>query len=115
MTNANFYCMVEIVFIFDNDYTLRSESGTTVKRDDNPFQPGKYLISTADSLMANNEPWLVYMGNVPPESSNPEFHDAVRKRECGCVITGQRAINGAYGFWAAYEATHIFPLEHTEH
>ena len=115
MTNANFYSMVEIVFIFDNDYTLRSESGTTVKRDDNFFQPGKYLISTADSLMANNEPWLVYTGNVPPESSNPEFHDAVRKRECGCVITGQRAINGAYGFWAAYEATHIFPLEHTEH
>ena len=29
MTNANFYSMVEIVFIFDNDYTLCSESGTT--------------------------------------------------------------------------------------
>ena len=115
ITKANFYSMVEIVFIFDNDYTLCSESGTTVKRDDNPLQPGKYLIRTVGSLMVNNEPWLARTGNVPPETSNPEFRHAVRKRDRGCVITGQRAIYGAHGFWTAYKATRIFPLEHTEH
>ena len=71
MTNANFYSMVEIIFIFDNDYTLCYESGTTVQRDDNPLQAGKYLINTAGSLMVNNEPWLVRTASTPAEASTP--------------------------------------------
>jgi len=97
MTNSNFYSMVEIAFIFDKGYTLRYEGGTIVQRDDNPLQPGKYFISTAGSLMANNEPWLVRTANVPPETSNTEFDDVVRKRDGGCVITGMRAPNAVYG------------------
>ena len=60
MINANFYSMVEIVFIFDNDHTLRrKQSDTTVQRDNDLLQAGKYLINTAGSLKVNNEPWLV--------------------------------------------------------
>ena len=50
MTNANFYSMVEIVFMFDNYYTLSGKSGATVQRDDHPLQAGKYFINTAGSL-----------------------------------------------------------------
>ena len=115
MTNSNFYSMVEITYILDNDYTLSSESGATVQRDDNPLQPGKYFITTAFSLMTNNEPCLLPTGKVLLGISTTAFRDAVRKRDGGCVITGQRAGAGAQGFWSGYSATHIFPLEHAKH
>ena len=107
--------MVEITYIFDKDYKLRYEGGTIVKRDDNPLQPGKYLISTAGSLMTSNEPWLVRTGKGRANIYTITFRDAVRKRDRGCVITGERAINAAYGLWSGFCATHIFPLEHAEH
>jgi len=99
MTNANFYSMLEITYILDKDYTLRYEGGTIVQRDDNPLQPGKYFISTAGSLMANNEPWLIRTGKGRPKIYTTTFRDAVRKRDRGCVITGDRALNAAYGLW----------------
>ncbi|PUU73717.1 hypothetical protein B9Z19DRAFT_1162160 [Tuber borchii] len=113
ITNANFYSMVEIVFIFDNDYTLCSENGTTVQRDDHLLKEGKYLINTAGSLQVNNEPWLFRVravgANAPPES----FRDAVRERDYRCVITGEPA--GGYYDWTGYEPTFIFPLTHEQH
>ena len=115
ITNSNFYSMVEITYIFDKDYKLRYEGGTIVKRDDNPLQPGKYLISTAGSLMTSNEPWLARTGKGHPKIYTTKFRDAVRKRDRGCVLTGERAINGEDGDWAGYCATHIFPLEYAEH
>ena len=41
MTNSNFYSMLEITYVLNKDYKLHYESGTIVKRDDNPLQPGK--------------------------------------------------------------------------
>jgi hypothetical protein len=38
VTNANFYSMVEIIFIFSSDYFLRDAGGNTILRDDNPLQ-----------------------------------------------------------------------------
>lgn len=49
MVNANFDSMVEITFIFDKDYTLCYESSTTVQRDNNLLQAGRYFINTAGS------------------------------------------------------------------
>jgi hypothetical protein len=46
VTNANFYSMVEIICIFDSDYFLLDEGGTTVQRDEHPLQPGNYYIRT---------------------------------------------------------------------
>ena len=115
MTNSNFYSMLEITYVLNKDYKLRYERGTIVKRDDNPLQPGKYFISTADSLMTNNEPWLARTGNGHPKIYTPKFRDAVRKRDGRCVLTGKPPIYAAHRRWTGLCATHIFPLEYAEH
>ncbi len=46
VTNANFYSMVEIIFLFSSDYFLRDEGGNTTIRDDHPLRPDKYYIVT---------------------------------------------------------------------
>ena len=116
MTNANFYSMVEIAFIFDNDYTLcRKKSGTTVQRNNDLLQAGKYLINTAGSLKASDEPWLVRTRSVVAGAPPKVFIDAVRERDYRCVITGQRALRAWYGDWDGYRATPIFPLAHKQH
>ena len=115
MTNANFYSMVEIVFIFDNDYTLSSESGSTVQRDDHPLQPGKYFIGTAGSLRVNNEPWLVRTRSVGLFALAESFSNALCERDHRCVITGEPAPDAEWGDWAGYTATPIFPLTHEQH
>ena len=115
MTNANFYSMVEIVFLFDNDYTLSGESGATVQRDDHPLQAAKYFINTAGSLTVNNEPWLVRTSSVGAQALAEGFSDAVRERDNGCVITGKPALNAEYGYWGGFTATPIFPLTHKQH
>lgn len=46
VTNANFYSMVEIICIFNHDYSIRDDGGTTVQRDNHPLQPGNYYILT---------------------------------------------------------------------
>ncbi|PUU82978.1 hypothetical protein B9Z19DRAFT_937281, partial [Tuber borchii] len=109
ITNANFHSMVEIVFIFDNDYTLCGESGTPIQRDDNPLQPGKYLINTA----VNNEPWLFRVRAVDANAPPKGFRDAVRARDRRCVITGCPA--GGIWEWHGYEPTFIFPLTYEQH
>ena len=115
VTNANFYSMVDIVFIFDSDYTLYSESNTTVPRDNHPLQPGKYFINTAGSLKVNNEPWLVRTRSVGPLAPPESFRDAVRERDYRCVMTGVHAIDAVWGDWTGYRATPIFPLTHEQH
>ena len=40
-TNANLYSMVDIICIFNDQYFLRGDCGTTIKRDDHPVLPGK--------------------------------------------------------------------------
>ena len=115
ITNANFYSMVEIVFIFDNDYTLSSESGVTVQRDNHPLQAGKYLINTAGSLTVNNEPWLFRTISVGPQAPAEEFIHAVRERDYRCVITGEPALSAEYGYWRGFTATPIFPVTHEQH
>ena len=115
ITNANFYSMVEIVFVFDSDYTLCSESGATVQRDGHPLQAGKYFINTAGSLKVNNEPWLVRTRSVGPDAPPESFRNAVRERDYRCVITGVHAIDAVWGDWTGYTATPIFPLTHEQH
>ena len=115
MTNANFYSMVEIVFIFDNDYTLSSESGAPVQRDDHPLQAGKYFINTSGSLKVNNEPWLVRTRSEGLFALDESFRDALRERDYRCVITKQPALKSEYMSWTAYTATPIFPLTHKQH
>ena len=44
VTNANFYQMIDILFIFHSDFSLRHENGSTIQRDDHPMQPGKYYV-----------------------------------------------------------------------
>ena len=115
MTNSNFYSMVEIVFNFDNGYTLSSESGATVQRDDHPLQAGKYFINTAGSLRVNNEPWLVGTRSVGAQAPSKRLRHAVCQRDDRCVITRQPAPGARYGDLVGHSVTPIFPLAHKQH
>ena len=112
VTTANFYSMVEIVFLFNQDYTLRDESGITVGRDDHPLQPGKYFIVTAGSITVSDETWLARSLSV---SHTRDFRRAIRERDRRCVMTGKGARNAAMGCWAGLEAAHVFPLAYEHH
>jgi hypothetical protein len=46
VTNATFHSMVEIIFIFSNNYSLQDEAGNTIERDGHQLQPNKYFIIT---------------------------------------------------------------------
>jgi hypothetical protein len=54
VTNANFYSMVEILFIFTGTFFLRDEDDTKIERDDDPLQPGKYCIVTTCGFLHNH-------------------------------------------------------------
>ena len=115
VTTANFYSMVEIVFLFNQDYTLRDESGITIGRDDHPLQPGKYFIATAGSITVSDETWLVRAPLEPAVTHSQEFCHAIRERDRRCVMTGKGACGAAVGFWAGLETAHVFPLAYEDH
>lgn len=50
LTNANFYHMVEILFIFTDPIRLCHDSNTVIERDGTSLQPGKYFIVTSGKL-----------------------------------------------------------------
>jgi len=135
VTNANFHSMVDIIFIFGQDYFLRdeggTEGGTTVQKDDHPLQPGNYYIVTngrfpstgylvkllipIGSITVNNEPWLVRTISVASGTRVAVFRDAVRERDRRCVVTGEPALRADHGIWRGFEAAHIFPLAYEGH
>ncbi|PUU78797.1 hypothetical protein B9Z19DRAFT_1064756 [Tuber borchii] len=55
ITNANLYSMLEIFCTFNDTFYLRNFSGRLVKRDQNPLQPGDYLIATNGSITVTHE------------------------------------------------------------
>ncbi|PUU72139.1 hypothetical protein B9Z19DRAFT_1098009, partial [Tuber borchii] len=115
VTTANFYSMVEIVFVFDQDYTLRDESGITVERDDHPLQPGKYFIVTAGSITVSDETWLVRAAPVSTLPYPEEFRHAIHEWDRGCVMTGRGACGVAVGFFLGLETAYVFPKAYEHH
>jgi len=87
ITNANFYSMVEIILLFDQDYALHNESGIAVRSDDHPLQPGKYFIVTAGSITVSNEAWLVRATSGSTPVCSEEFCRAIRERDRRYIIT----------------------------
>ena len=41
--------------------------------------------------------------------------DAVRDRDRGCAVTGERAVGANRGVWWGFECAHIFPLAYEQH
>ena len=115
MTNANFYSMVEIILLFDQDYALHNESGIAVRRDDHPLQPGKYFIVTAGSITVSNEAWLVRATSRSTPLCSEEFCQAIRERDRRCIMTGMGARGAKVGYWVGLEAAHVFPLAYERH
>ena len=109
ITNNNFYTMVRIILEFESDFTLHDESGSAVRRDDQCLKPGKYAIVTTGSVHLSTELWLPRTSDITTETQNEPFRTAVRERDGGCVITGQPAELGRFGFWQGFKAVHIFP------
>lgn len=54
ITNANLYTMIEIFILFNGEYILRNESGTTIKTDDSPLLPGNYYIDSPSMSLLNS-------------------------------------------------------------
>ena len=51
-TNANLYCMVDIICIFTDTFDIRDNNEQLVERDENPLQPGNYfIVSNGKSLL----------------------------------------------------------------
>lgn len=44
VTNANFFSMLEILLLFDNNYHLHNQEGDMLVRNDDPLQPGSYYV-----------------------------------------------------------------------
>lgn len=44
ITNANFFSMLEILFLFKGKFDLQNEDGVTIVRNDDPLQPGNYYV-----------------------------------------------------------------------
>ena len=44
VTNDNFYQMIDILFIFHSEFSLRHENGSTIQKNDDPMRPGKYYV-----------------------------------------------------------------------
>jgi hypothetical protein len=53
VTNASFHLMIEIIFFFSSDYSLRDEDGNTILRNNYPLQPNKYYIVTQGMFLQN--------------------------------------------------------------
>ena len=68
----------------------------------------------AGTITVNNEPCLVRTTSVASGTRVAEFRDAVRQRDRGCVITGEKA-EAEYGIWRGFECAHIFPLAYEGH
>ncbi|KAF8464668.1 hypothetical protein BDZ91DRAFT_729597 [Kalaharituber pfeilii] len=115
VTNANFYSVVEIIVLFDQDYFLRDEGGTTVQRDDHPLRSGNYYIHTNGSVTVNNEVPLLRTVSLQTGTRVESFCDAVRDRDRRCVITGRPALDADYGIYWGFQAAHIFPLAYEGH
>jgi hypothetical protein len=58
VTNANFYSMVEILFIFTGIFFLQDENGIRLERDGHPLQPGKYYIISSGEFLYNH-PFMI--------------------------------------------------------
>ncbi|MCJ1243591.1 hypothetical protein MMC30_000788 [Trapelia coarctata] len=115
VTNANFYSMIKIFCIFDSNYFLRDEGGTTIQRDDSSLHPGRYYILTDGAVTINNEPWLVRTVSMASGTRVAPFRDAIRERDRRCVVTGEVALNAEDDDWTTFEAAHIFPLAYQQH
>lgn len=53
ITKANFYSMIEILFVFTKTYFLRhnGNANTALQRDNTPLQPGNYYIVPTGKLL----------------------------------------------------------------
>ncbi|PUU84230.1 hypothetical protein B9Z19DRAFT_1118105 [Tuber borchii] len=114
MTNTNFYAMVEIVFIFTTNFTLRHRSGVVITRDDGPIQPGDYFIVSAGTCATNNEALISSLEAIHPGARDGNFRTSVRDRDRRCVIT-ETPVNERQvecGFRSGINACHIFPIAH---
>ena len=52
ITNANLYCMVDIICIFTDTFYIHDNNEQLVERDEKPLQPGNYfIVSNGKSLL----------------------------------------------------------------
>ena len=60
----------------------------------------------------SDEPWAARLISHNISGRDDLFPVGVRDRDGKCVVSGRINNAAQYGIWAAYEAAHVFPLEH---
>ncbi|KAF2185264.1 hypothetical protein K469DRAFT_726814 [Zopfia rhizophila CBS 207.26] len=104
VTNANFYSMIEVLFVFTAAFFLRDEGNTKREKDDHPLQPEKHFIVAG----SHSFPWLVrtisnaLTGRRVKITRTEAFCDAVRSHDRRCVVSGIEVL-AAYIFPLAWE------------
>ncbi|KAF4627998.1 hypothetical protein G7Y89_g10152 [Cudoniella acicularis] len=115
VTNANFYSMVKIIFLFTSNFELQDKGNTKIEKDDDPLQPGNYYIYTTGPFSVNNEPWLLRTISLTTGTRVQSFCDAIRSRDSRCIISGKKAVMAHLDDWTGFEAAHVFPLAYEGH
>ncbi|PUU80410.1 HNH endonuclease-domain-containing protein [Tuber borchii] len=115
ITNANLYCMVDIICLFDDTFHIYDNNEKLVERDEKPLQPGNYFIVYNGSITLTEEAPLLRALSLHSGSRIKSFRDAVRERDRRCVITGLRSQRPDRWGWDFFEVAHIFPLAYEDH
>ena len=67
------------------------------------------------TITVDNELWLVRTISKASGTRVAEFREGVRQRDRRYIVSGERALDAAYGMWFGFEAAHIFPLAYQDH
>ena len=83
ITNSNLYSMIEIIVICSQEYSVTSQAGMPIARDDQTLMPGTYLIVTAGLVTINHQGWLPRITQLDDTmgTHHEAFVEAVRKRD----------------------------------
>ncbi|PGH29077.1 hypothetical protein GX50_08171 [[Emmonsia] crescens] len=102
-----------ILLVVEAPWTVRCRgSGCVIASTNNALAPGDYEIHSTGPLRVSDEPWVARLISRNVSGCESLFTTGVRHRDGRCVISGRINNAARYGIWTAYEAAHVFPIEH---
>ncbi|EQL30555.1 hypothetical protein BDFG_06950 [Blastomyces dermatitidis ATCC 26199] len=135
LTEQNILWILEnILLVSEAPWTIQCRrSGRIIASTNNTLSPGDYEVHSGSvfsfdvpqtlivfdvpwtrigSIRVSDEPWAARLMSHSISSRENSFPARIRQRDGKCVISGRINNAAQYGIWAAYEAAHVFPLEH---
>jgi len=138
ITEENFLDILGILLVIEDPIRVQERTSShIVSRTGMPLQTGVYdiycdcmcyiqvpprysvahLLILPASIQVSNEPWVPKLITHKISGREERFRDEIRDRDRKCVITGASIpeIHIQANNWTAFEAAHIFPLQHESH